>query len=186
MYKLIALIGESGSGKDSVLREVLKRNLDFHKVINCTTRPKREGEEEGVNYFYLTNEEFAEKIIDMSMLEATSFNNWFYGTTIYALSVDKINIGVFNPYSIDILKDREDIDLRVFYIKTKDKNRLIRQLNREEDPDVEEIIRRFKTDKEDFYDLDFYYFELVNDTTNDFNDVVDFISRLTDRSFWAK
>ena len=122
----------------------------------------------------------------MSMIEATSFNNWFYGTAIDALSADKVNIGVFNPYSIDILKDREDIDLKVFYIKTEDKNRLIRQLNREKNPDVEEIIRRFKTDKEDFYDLNFYYFELVNDTFDDFNDVVDFISRLTDKSFWAK
>ena len=66
MYKLIALIGESGSGKDSVLREVLNKNLNFHKVINCTTRPKREGEKEGVNYFYLTNEEFAAKIRELA------------------------------------------------------------------------------------------------------------------------
>ena len=75
MFKIIALIGEAGSGKDSVMQNILKkRPLAFNEIISCTTRPMREGEAEGVNYFYLTPEEFASKVLNGEMLEATSFN----------------------------------------------------------------------------------------------------------------
>ena len=41
-YKILALMGPSGSGKDTVLKEVLKKNpKEFNKIINCTTRPMR-------------------------------------------------------------------------------------------------------------------------------------------------
>ena len=43
-YKVIALIGEAGSGKDTMLKEVLKLNPNFNEIISCTTRPIREGE----------------------------------------------------------------------------------------------------------------------------------------------
>ena len=56
MYKIIALIGKAGAGKDTILREIIKSNPDLHEMISCTTRPKREGEVDGVNYFYLTPE----------------------------------------------------------------------------------------------------------------------------------
>ena len=57
MFKIIALIGEAGSGKDSIMQNILKkRPLAFNEIISCTTRPMREGEVEGVNYFYLTPE----------------------------------------------------------------------------------------------------------------------------------
>ena len=49
----------------------------------------------------------------------------------------------------------------MYYVTAKDKTRLLRQLNREENPNVDEIIRRYKTDKEDFCDLDFHYNEIV-------------------------
>lgn len=176
-YKLIALIGESGSGKDTILNNILKKT-DFHKVINCTTRPIREGEQEGVNYYYLSNEEFAEKVLNMSMIEATSFNGWLYGTSIEALDSSKINIGVFNPYGIDILFERNDIDLEIIHIKTTDKNRLIRQLNREENPNIDEIIRRFKADKEDFSDLDFFRYEYNNNELKDIEKIENFIIEL--------
>lgn len=167
MYKVIALMGEAGSGKDFILREVLKACPNFHKIINCTTRPKRENEMEGVNYFYLSNEEFANKIIDMTMIEAAEFNNWFYGTSIEALQEKTINIGVFNPTGLEILLDRSDIQLIIYRIKTSDKERLLRQLNREENPDVKEIIRRFNTDSADFSIIDFSYIEIENNTIED-------------------
>lgn len=56
MYKIIALIGQAGSGKDTILREVLNQMPELNEMISCTTRPKREGEVDGVNYFYLTPE----------------------------------------------------------------------------------------------------------------------------------
>ena len=63
MYKIIALCGEAGSGKDTFMREVLKLRPDLHEIVSCTTRPMREGEQEGVNYFYYTPNEFLDKIV---------------------------------------------------------------------------------------------------------------------------
>jgi guanylate kinase len=56
MYKIIALIGKAGSGKDTILHELIKTTLNLHEIVSCTTRPRREGEVEGVNYFYMTPE----------------------------------------------------------------------------------------------------------------------------------
>ena len=86
------------------------------------------------------------------MLEATVFNDWCYGTSIDNLSNDKINIGVFNPEGAGLLRDRDNIKLTLIYIEARDKDRLIRQLMREANPDVHEIVRRFSTDEKDFND----------------------------------
>lgn len=174
-YKIIALIGEAGSGKDSVMREVIKRNSGLHEIISCTTRPPREGEINGINYFFLTNEEFAAKVINMEMFEATSFRGWFYGTSIDSLDKSVINIGVFNPDGIYALLESSNVELTVYYLKASPKERLIRQLTRERDPDIEEILRRYRTDNEDFYNLDFNYIELENNTPEDFYDCVGYI-----------
>ena len=164
-YKIVAFIGEAGSGKDKILNEYLSlsERKDLHEIISCTTRPKRESEIEGVNYYYLTNEEFAERILANEMIEASCFNGWTYGTCYENLRSDLINIGVFNPDGIRALLSHSDIDLLVIRVRASDKTRLLRQLNRENEPDVEEIIRRYTTDKIDFSILDFDYVELNND-----------------------
>lgn len=175
MYKIIALVGESGSGKDSLLQSVLAASpKSYHKIISCTTRPPREGEVDGQNYYFFTNQEFSELIAANQMLEYTNFNNWYYGTTLEALSAEKVNIGVFNPAGIDSLLKLPDIDLTVIRIYASEKNRLLRQLNREEYPNIEEIIRRYFTDKEDFKKFLKYnftgvnYLILYNDTIKDY------------------
>ena len=80
---------------------------------------------------------------------------------------DCVNIGVFNPEGIDSVIAHKDIELVVFLIEADDKIRLLRQLNREEHPDVHEIIRRFKADELDFEDLDFHHNVLINDSESD-------------------
>lgn len=85
------------------------------------------------------------------MIEYTKFNNWMYGTAIDSLSSERPNIGVFNPAGIISLMNRPDIDLYVVYITATDKERLIRQLTREENPDVREVLRRYDADEDDFY-----------------------------------
>ena len=103
------------------------------------------------------------------MLEATVFNSWGYGTTINSLNENKINIGVFNPAGVESLMKDSRINLKVFYINTSDKERLIRQLGRESNPDIEEIFRRFKADTIDFSDLtDFNYTTINNEVKKDF------------------
>ena len=151
-YKIIAVMGQAGAGKDSFVNAIIKGNyLSLAKpIISCTTRPIRENEQDGVNYHYLTNEEFAEQVVNGEMLEATVFNNWCYGTSTKNLDKNAINFGVFNPEGVEILRGYDNIDLIVIYIVADDKVRLLRQLNREEHPDCNEIVRRFGTDKQDF------------------------------------
>ena len=166
-YKILALIGEAGTGKDTLMREVLKQNPSLNEIISCTTRPPREGEVEGKNYYFLSNEDFTQKLLNNEMLEATVFNDWCYGTSLDSLDSTKVNIGVFNPAGIESLMTHSNIYIVVYYVRTSDKNRLIRQLSRETNPNIEEIIRRYQADNFDFADLPFHYNEIDNNTLED-------------------
>lgn len=149
-YRIIALYGESASGKDTFLQKALEYFKDLHKIVSSTTRPPRDGEEDGIAYHFLTNEEFARQVIDCSMFEAASFRGWYYGTNINDLNEDKINIGVFNTSSLDIILKDKRFEVIPIYFKASPKVRLIRALERETNPDVNEIIRRYQTDQKDF------------------------------------
>lgn len=175
--KIVALMGEAGSGKDTILHRIMEKYPSyFNEIISCTTRPPRQGEKEGVNYHFLSVEDFIRKILNGDMLEATEFNGWHYGTDSQSLTIDKINIGVFNPEGVRCLQEDENIELYVFYVRAAGKQRLLRQLNREENPDVDEIIRRYKADTEDFSFLNgIKYITLQNNTLDDIDIAVDTI-----------
>lgn len=166
-YKIIALVGKAGTGKDTLLQNVLYENPDINEIISHTTRPKREKEVDGIHYHFVSGEKFGQMVLDDRMIEATSFNDWFYGTSYDSLRSDCINIGVFNPDGVYALMENPNIELTIFYVATDDKERLMRQLSREKSPNVKEIIRRYHTDEIDFASLDFEYDELTNNTMHD-------------------
>ncbi|HEY46315.1 MAG: guanylate kinase [Anaerolineae bacterium SM23_ 63] len=66
---LIVISGPSGVGKDSVVQRMKERDLPFHFVVTATTRPKRPDEVHGVDYFFLSQEEFDEMIEQDELLE---------------------------------------------------------------------------------------------------------------------
>ena len=170
-YKVYALIGKSASGKDTIVQELLKRtNNIFHGVVSHTTRPKRDYEIDKKDYYFVTEEEISKLCEEDKMLEISCFNNWLYGTCIESFDKEKINLGVFNIQGICSLLEREDIDLRIFYVQASDKVRLMRQLSREENPNIEEIIRRYKTDNLDFkdYNINFLFTAIENNNSEDF------------------
>ena len=78
--KLFVLSGSSGVGKGTVLKGFLERNPDFMLSISCTTRKPRQGEIDGVNYFFMTREEFKNCIENNKFLEWAEFAGNFYGT----------------------------------------------------------------------------------------------------------
>ena len=173
MYRVVALIGESGTGKDTMMKKVLQTfPLEFNEIVSCTTRPIREGEVDGINYHYMTDKRFLCKVNDGEMLEYTNFNNWFYGTSFDSLRSDSVNIGVFNPAGIKSLTENPHIDLTTFRVVCSDKTRLLRQLNRESDPNVNEIVRRYYADEADFAELNFDYIEIINEESEDLLDGV--------------
>ena len=186
--KILAICGEAGTCKDTILHELLKARPDFKEIISCTTRPPREKETDGLNYHFLTEEQFVQKINEQKMLEYAKFNNWYYGTSFDELNKDNINIGVFNPSGIYQLRDNPNVDLKVIRVVSSDKTRLLRQLVREEKPNVSEIIRRYQTDTDDFAifninltEEDFSYSnEELNDLWNSSKAILDFCGS------WAK
>lgn len=166
-YKIIALFGEAGSGKDYIQKHIMKTNYGkyhLNEIISCTTRPPREGEKDGVDYHFFSR---AEELIKLDMLEFTTFRDWWYGTPISSLDINKINIGVFNISGINQLINKDylnRINCFPIYIKTDPKIRLLRQLQREINPDCEEIARRFLADQKDFLNIPFHYHIIFNNT----------------------
>jgi len=178
MKKLIAIMGKSASGKDTIVKEIINRVNDIHLIISCTTRPRRENEINNIHYHFLTNEEMKEKILNEELYEYTVFNDWIYGTLKKDLKEDISNIGVFNPEGIGYLLDDQDLDVTVYYITASDKNRLLRQLCREDNPNIEEIIRRYGTDNKDFSSWNLEnipFIELHNDNDNEFEGCIRYI-----------
>ena len=177
MYKIIALCGKSGAGKDSLMMATFSRSEGYlNPIISHTTRPKREKEIADKNYHFVSNDQFLTLIDENKMLETTSFNNWYYGTSINSLSNDKINIGVFNPDGIISLLEDNRIELEIYYITAKGKTRLIRQLNREENPNVDEIIRRYSADEIQFQKMNNIECNImINETFGDYMNIINSI-----------
>lgn len=155
-YKIILLMGAAGSGKDYLLNELqktiqeddeLKNKINFVKT--CSTRPSRE-EEKNI-YYKIKESEFKELIDNNSFIEYDYYNNSYYGTLYNELKPNKVNIKAMTPNGILKLLENENFDIRIFFLELSDKERLIRQIEREKNPNInEKIFERFKADKENF------------------------------------
>ena len=77
---LFVVSGPSGAGKDTVVSRLLHDHPDVKKTVSATTRPMREGEAEGVNYYYLTKEQFKENLDHDGIVEYTCYCENYYGT----------------------------------------------------------------------------------------------------------
>jgi len=79
--KLIIFSAPSGSGKSTIINRILKRNLPLEFSVSATSRPPRGNEKDGVEYFFLTPNEFLEKINEGCFIEYEEvYPNRFYGT----------------------------------------------------------------------------------------------------------
>ena len=77
--KLVVISGPSGAGKTSVCR-VLKEDPAVEFSVSATTRPMRSGEEDGVDYHFLTREDFERRVAEDQFLEYAEYNGNLYGT----------------------------------------------------------------------------------------------------------
>ena len=152
MYRIVALVGESGCGKDYAASALVEKYPHlFHQVIPDTTRPKRDYEIDGLHYNFITSKKFAEYVLDGTMLEATCFNdNWYYGTNKNSLVENRINLVILNPIGLERIKENTNIKVYSIYIQTFPIGRLMKCLQREGSPNCHEICRRFLADEEMF------------------------------------
>ena len=160
MGKIYYIIGKSSSGKDTIFKELLARIPQLKRVVPYTTRPVREGEENGVEYFFTDEEqvqklEQAGRIIELRAYD-TACGVWKYFTAddgqIDLEAGNYLMIGTLEAYEkmIQYYGAEKIIPL---YIEVEDGERLSRALARERQqaqPKYKELCRRFLSDEEDF------------------------------------
>ena len=183
MNKVYLLMGKSSSGKDSVYREVMKRNhIGLKPVVAYTTRPIRKNETNGKQYFFVTEEERDRLIEEGKVLEIRNYDTalgvWSYFTVNDDNWQDEdphIMIGTLDTYE-SLKKNCTDREIIPIYIEVEDGERLARSLRRErkeKKPKYEEMCRRFIADTKDFSEERLKELEVKNRFENVvFNDTV--------------
>lgn len=162
MGKIYYMMGKSSSGKDTLYKGLKEQFPAFRTVTPYTTRPVREGEENGIEYYFVTKERLDEfgaagKLIELRTYH-TVCGDWHYATVddgqIALSEADYLMIGTLESYK----KVREyygEEHVVPFYIEVEDGERLMRAIARErqqDSPRYDELCRRFLADKEDFSD----------------------------------
>ena len=151
--KIICLLGSSCCGKDTIRNMMINNNIGI-SAVSTTTRPMRKGEVEGLNYYYLTQEEFKiRKFVETREYTVANGDVWYYG---YETKEIESKLAVNNIVIVVDLKGFMDFKA-IFgdkvvgaYITLSRDERIRRYLNRDEITFdvVEEAVRRIKDDDE--------------------------------------
>lgn len=144
---ILALVGESASGKTTTANMLANSDMDFKRVITYTTRPPREGEENGIDYHFISDEEFDKLVAEGFFLENATYRGWKYGATIDINSKDNLVV-VLTPAGARALRQAVDRagrdDVFTIYIKVDRRLRLMKLLGRGDD--IDEAYRRNLSD----------------------------------------
>ncbi len=174
---ILVVSGPSGSGKTSLARKVCEEFRDkAYFSISSTTRPKREGEKEGVDYYFLTKEEFIKDIEDGYFLEWAEVHGNFYGTSKRQIdkALDKGKI-VFLDIDVQgyelVKKAYPDITTGIFVTTPNEKILKQRLLNRGTETEESLKVRMFNALQE-MKKIPEYDYLLIND---DFDEAKEFL-----------
>ena len=153
--KILGFVGPSGCGKDTAAHWLDDNYPNiYHYVKLYTTRPKRDNKDDG--YKFVRSDEFLKQVLNGQMLNAQEFNGWYYGLSSMSLVKNRINVMPMNVEMVmQILEENNPkYDLKLVYIKTLNKERLLHTLQREYIPDCYEICRRYIADIDDYVNND--------------------------------
>mgnify|MGYP001393358010 FL=1 len=163
MGKIYCVMGKSSSGKDSIYHEIMEKGaLGLKPIIPYTTRPIRDGEQDGREYHFCT-EDMVQRLQDAGRIMELRAYNTVYGVWKYfTVDDERIDLSKYNYLYIVTLEGYTKIreyfgaDRVVpIYIEVEDGERLMRAIAREQKQDVpkyEEMCRRFLADSVDFCD----------------------------------
>lgn len=160
MGKIYYVMGKSATGKDTIYSKLYEESTKIKKIVLYTTRPPREGEENGIDYNFVTKEKLEEFKRSNTLIEMrtykTMYGDWSYATVddgqIKLESRNYLIIGTLESYK-KIAEYFGSNKVVPIYLTVDDRIRLQRALNREnmqENPRYDEMCRRYLADEEDF------------------------------------
>lgn len=161
MGRIYYLLGKSATGKDTLYKEILKRRPKLRTVTMYTTRPIREGETDGVEYFFTDREELERQLASGKVIESRTYQTIAGPWTYYTVDDGQFNaaddesclmIGTLESYE-KMCTYFEAGKMVPVYIEVPDGIRLLRAVKREENqkkPNYREVCRRYLADEKDF------------------------------------
>lgn len=161
MGKIFYIMGKSASGKDSIYRWLLgKKELKLKKIIPYTTRPVRDGEEQGREYYFVDEGRYRKLQEEGKLIESRSYETVYGIWTYFTADDGQIDFAHSNFLAIGTLESYQKMrdyfgsgNICPIYVEVEDGERLMRALLRErqqEHPRYAEMCRRFLADEEDF------------------------------------
>lgn len=147
---MIILLGASASGK-STLQKALINTGNFEKIVTYTTRPPRQGEKDGVDYHFISEEEFQYLKDKDFFVETATYRDWYYGTAKKDCMKDNNFIAVLTPAGLRALK-RIGINPTSIYLKV-DRRSLMKMILQRGD-NIDEAYRRNLSDVGQFDGLE--------------------------------
>lgn len=161
MSNFIYIMGKSASGKDTIYKRI-KEQIDVKTYVLYTTRPIRTGEQEGVDYHYVSDEQMLKFKQEGKVIESRTYQTvkgpWTYATIAdeqLEQNGDILTVGTLESYNKirEYYEDKKDIKLLPVYITIDEEGRRKRALEREKrqkNPNYAEVERRLKADNIDF------------------------------------
>ena len=178
MNKIYYMMGKSSTGKDTLYKRIFaKKELNLDTVIPYTTRPIREGEKDGVEYFFCDEKKVNDLELAGKIIERRDYHTVHGVWTYFTVDDGQIDLEKQSYLLIGTLESYQKIreyygkDVVVpIYIEVEDGERLQRALNREKEqavPKYEEMCRRFLADAKDFSEENLADAEISNRFIND-------------------
>ena len=164
---ILLLSGPSGCGKSSLLKEVYKVIKNYYFSISTTTRAPRTGEKEGVDYYYVSKEEFQQDIKDGNFLEWAEVHGNYYGTSLKpinrALEDNKLVIFDIDVQGFEqVIKKLKAITTTVF-ITTPTIKELEKRLYSRNTDTTDVIEKRIKNAIDEIEYINKYDYLIIND-----------------------
>lgn len=163
---LIVVSGPSGAGKDTICNKVIEDSDNIWLSVSMTSRNPRGNEKEGKNYFFVTKEEFEQKIKDGKLLEYTNYNANYYGTPKDKLE-DYLNRGIDVILVLDIngaINIKKLVPSALFiFIMPPDMETLKKRLIARKTESKEKVIARFTEAYNEINSYNKYNYVVVND-----------------------